>query len=141
MTGGIMVDVLTNRYDNHRSSLDLAETTLLPGVVAGLRRLFRRTVDGDVYTQPLVVTGLDVPGVGVRDVVYVGTTHNSLYCFDGTDPAAAAPYWHLDQAFFGPPIPKLELYDPHYGDFQREVGITSTPVVDRAAGVLYVVAK
>jgi hypothetical protein len=52
-----------------------------------------------------------------------------------------APYWHLDQAFFGPPVPKLDLYAPHFGDFQREIGITSTPVVDRGTGTIYVVAK
>jgi hypothetical protein len=134
-------DVLTNRYDNRRSGVNAQETALQPDAVAGLRRLFARTVDGDIYPQPLVVTGVEIAGVGVRDVVYVGTTHNSLYAFDATDPAANRPYWHLDQGFFGPPVPRADVYPPGFGDFAREIGITSTPVVDRATGTLYVVAK
>jgi hypothetical protein len=51
-------------------------------------------VDGDVYTQPLWVPQLNVNGTK-RDVVFVGTEHDSVYAFD----AEASPcsiLWHSD---------------------------------------------
>ena len=56
-------------------------------------KLFERSVDDQIYGQPLYVSGVNIPVVGVRNVVYVATVNNSLYAFDADDPAAASPLW------------------------------------------------
>ncbi|HMC51995.1 MAG TPA: PQQ-binding-like beta-propeller repeat protein [Acidimicrobiales bacterium] len=76
-------------------------------------------LDGDVYAQPLIV----------RDRVIVATGNDTVYALDA---ATGAIVWsrHL-----GTPVPSSSL---PCGDVDP-VGITSTPVVDPAAGRVYVV--
>src|SRR4051812_43883486 len=90
------VDVLTQRYDIARTGANVRETSLNPKNVSSgsFGKLFEREVDGDIYAQPLIKTGVNVPGIGVRNVVYVATVNNSLYAFDADDPEAARPLWH-----------------------------------------------
>jgi hypothetical protein len=46
-------------------------------------KLFSLCVNGQVYAQPLVVTGVSIAG-GTHDVVYVATMENNVYAFDAT---------------------------------------------------------
>ena len=131
------VDVLTQHNDNARTGADLSETELTPADVnkAQFGMLFKREVDDQLYTQPLVVTGVPVNG-GTHDVVYVTTVNNSVYAFDANDAEAAAPIWHVN---FGTPA---NLHSANFGclDINGQMGIIGTPVIDKARGVLYVVA-
>ncbi len=131
------VDVLTQHNDNGRTGANLSETELTPADVnqAQFGMLFKRVVDDQLYTQPLVVTGVAVNG-GTHDVVYVTTVNNSVYAFDANDPEAAAPTWHVN---FGTPA---NLHSANFGclDINGQMGIIGTPVIDKARGVLYVVA-
>jgi outer membrane protein assembly factor BamB len=97
--------------------------------------LFKRTVDDQLYTQPLVVTGVAVSG-GTRDLVYVTTVNNSVYAFDANDAEASRPVWHVN---FGTPA---NVHSTDFGclDMNGQMGIVGTPVIDKARGVLYVVA-
>jgi hypothetical protein len=131
------VDVLTEHNDNFRTGVNARETVLTPANVNKNQfgMLFKHAVDDQLYTQPLVVTGVHVNG-GTHDVVYVTTVNNSVYAFDANDPAATAPLWHVN---FGGPI-NVNSY--HFGclDMNGQMGIVGTPVIDKTRGVLYVVA-
>jgi outer membrane protein assembly factor BamB len=131
------VDVLTQHNDNARTGVNLRETELTPANVnkAHFGMLFKRVVDDQLYTQPLVVTGVKVDG-GTHDVVYVTTVNNSVYAFDANDPESSEPLWHVN---FGTPA---NLHSTDFGclDINGQMGIIGTPVIDKARGVLYVVA-
>src|SRR5205807_3660364 len=71
-----------------------------------------------------------------HNVVFVATEHDSVYAFDADTGAAL---WHVSVLGSGE-----SLSDPHSCDqVVPEIGITSTPVIDRSAGThgaIYVVA-
>jgi len=131
------VDVLTQHNDNMRTGANLLETMLTPANVnkAQFGMLFKRAVDDQLYTQPLVATGVEVNG-GTHDLVIVTTVNNSVYAFDANDPEAATPIWHVN---FGTPA---NLHSANFGclDMNGGIGIVGTPVIDKQRGVVYVVA-
>ena len=131
------VDVLTQHNDNARTGVNLRETVLTPSNVkqAQFGMLFKRAVDDQLYTQPLVVTGVAIGG-GTRDLVYVTTVNNSVYAFDANDSEALLPVWHVN---FGTPA---NVHSTNFGclDINGQMGIIGTPVIDKGRGVLYVVA-
>ncbi|MDP9039465.1 MAG: PQQ-like beta-propeller repeat protein [Acidobacteriota bacterium] len=131
------VDVLTQHNDNGRTGVNLRETELVPSAVNKARfgMLFKRVVDDQLYTQPLVVTGVRTGG-GTRDLVLVTTVNNSVYAFDANDPEESAPVWHVN---FGTP-PNVHSTDFGCMDINGQMGIIGTPVVDKGSGALYVVA-
>ncbi len=136
------VAVLTQHNDTSRTGAVLSETLLNTSNVnvSQFGKIFTRTVDGQIYAQPLYVPGVTIPGQGVHNVVYVATMHNSLYAFDADDPGAATPLW---QANLGPsaplPSPDIGPY-PNYFDISLEVGALSTPVIDPSSNTIYAVA-
>ncbi len=140
------VDVLTNRYDIARTGANLRETILQTRSVSAAQfgKIFEREVDGDIYAQPLVKTNVAIPGAGLRDVVYVATVNNSLYAFDADSAAQSRPYWHVTNQVLGKPVPKADVTDlppgQEYQNFQSEIGIVATPVIDDQSGTIYVVA-
>ena len=89
--------VTTSQYDNARSGANRLETTLTPRNVnvRHFGRLFTLKVDGDVYAQPLFLTGLDIPGKGRHDVLFVATEHDSIYAFDAYG-HPASPLWRVN---------------------------------------------
>ena len=72
--------MLTYHNDNARTGQYLTETTLTPANVntSSFGKQFALAVDGQVWDEPLYVSGVNVPGVGVRNVVYVVTMHDSV---------------------------------------------------------------
>jgi hypothetical protein len=131
------VNVLTQHNDNARTGANLLETTLTPGNVNKTQfgMLFKRVLDDQLYTQPLVATNIQVDG-GTRDIVYVTTVNNSVYAFDANDSQAVLPIWHVN---FGVPA---DVHSTDFGclDINGKMGIVGTPVIDKAHGTLYVVA-
>src|SRR5690242_9883477 len=85
--------VLTYHNDNARTGQNLRETRLTPNNVnsSSFGKLFNLIVDGKVDAQPLYVSGLIIPGAGVRNVVFVETEHDSAYAFDAD---TGANLWH-----------------------------------------------
>ena len=131
------VDVTTYKNDLNRSGQNLAESTLTLTNVAsstfGLLRVL--PVDGRVDAQPLYLSALSAAG-GTFNTVFVATEHDSVYAFDSD---SGAILWQVSLLGTG------EMPSDSRGCNQvtPEIGITSTPVIDRTAGThgtIYVVA-
>lgn len=130
-------DVLSYRNDLEASGWNLHETVLTPAnvTVRTFGRLFTSPVDGQIFAQPLVKTRVRTT-VGVRDLVYVATEHDSVYAFDTATGALA---WH--RSFLDIPngvttVPARDVEFDH--NIYPEIGITGTPVIDSGSSTLYV---
>jgi outer membrane protein assembly factor BamB len=130
-------DVLTYHNDLARTGLDPDETLLMPANVnsKSFGKLFRDQVDGFVYAQPLYVAGVSIPGKGRHNVVYVATESDTVYAFDAD--RAGPPLWRASLLEGGTPVPSSVV---GCGQIVPRIGITGTPVIDRATGTLYVVS-
>jgi hypothetical protein len=130
-------DVVTYKNDLARTGQNLTETVLtLANVNAtSFGKLRFLSTDGKVDAQPLYLAALTVQGA-THNVVLVATENDSVYAFD-TD--SGALLWQVSLLGVGE-TPS----GPHAcGQIEPVIGITSTPVIDRAAGshgTLYVVA-
>src|ERR1700683_2215730 len=130
-------DVLTYKNDLNRSGQNLNESTLTPAnVTSSTFGLLRNLpVDGKVDAQPLYISQLNVAGV-LHSVVFAATEHDSVYAFDAD---SGAVLWKVSLLGTGE-----TTSDTHgCGQVVPEIGITSTPVIERSAGAhgtLYVVA-
>lgn len=132
-------DVLTQHNDPARSGAQLSETILKPTNVtpATFGRLYERQVDGQIIAQPLYVGGLSIPGMGPRNVVYVATRKNWIYAFDADDTDPDPTHGLLWSQQIEPAGPVFKMCTETLGP----MGITSTPVIDRATNTMYVVAR
>jgi hypothetical protein len=152
------VDVLTRSYTNQRTGVNLQETTLTKATVNvnHFGKLFTRSVDGQIYAQPLIATDITIKNKTVAEVVFVATTRNFVYAFNAKDPDQCDFLWRSAQ--LGSPVPRTDFNlvprfptipncpdfpgkSKNYLDFTEEIGIVSTPVIDDTKQFLYVVAK
>jgi outer membrane protein assembly factor BamB len=130
-------DVPTFKNDVARSGQNLAETVLTPANVnaSSFGLLHTVMVDGKVDAQPLYLSQVTISGTP-RDVAYVATEHGSVYAINAD---AGTILWQVSLLAAG------ETPSDNHGCSQviPEIGITSTPVIDRTAGpngAMYVVA-
>lgn len=131
-------DVITYHYDNQRTGQDLNETALTPSNVNSTKfgKLGEFAVDGKVDAQPLYLSNVNTPSQGKKNVLYLATEHDSVYAFDADSAGASAPIWKVSLLATG------ESPSDDHGCFQvtPEIGVTSTPVIDRSRGAIYLIA-
>jgi hypothetical protein len=84
------------------------------------------TVDGLVDGQPLYLSNLTAGGQQ-RNVIYAVTEHDSVYAFDAD---SGAQIWKTSVLGAN----ETTSDDHGCGQITPEIGITSTPVIDRTAG-------
>jgi hypothetical protein len=131
------IDVTTYKYDLNRSGLNPAESALTVANVASATFGLLRTlsVDGRVDAQPLYLSQLGVAGAA-HNVVLAATEHDSVYAFDAD---SGAVLWHVSLLGAG----ESTSGSQGCGQITPEIGVTSTPVIDRSAGAngtIYLVA-
>jgi hypothetical protein len=129
---GSASDITTYKYNVSRTGLNSAETTLTLANVNstqfGLLRML--AVDGKVDAQPLYLANLTVAGTP-HNVVYVATEHASVWAFDAD---TGTKLWQVSLLKSGesPGTNGCSQITP-------EIGVTSTPVIDRTTGIIYAV--
>lgn len=122
------VDVVTYHYDIGRTGLNPNEIILTPTNVTssgfGLLRVL--PVDGLVDGQPLFLANLNIAGQA-QNVVFAVTEHDSVYAFNAD---SGAQIWKTSVLGAN----ETTSDDHGCGQITPEIGITSTPVIDRSAG-------
>jgi hypothetical protein len=133
------IDVVTYHYDNLRTGQNVSELTLTPANVTQSKfgKLGEFAVDGLVDAQPLLLSNLTIPGAGAKNVLYVVTEHDSIYAFDADSIGSGGTVlWHTSALQSG----ETTSDNRGCGQVTPEIGITSTPVIDRSRNAIYVVA-
>ena len=138
--GGSTADVTTYHYDNLRTGQNTHETILTHAKVnsSTFGLLGAIPVDGHVDAQPLYLSNVAIPGQGNKNVLYVVTEHDSVYAFDAdsVSGSSATTLWHSSMLAAG----ETSSDDRNCGQVSPEIGITSTPVIDRTRNAIYLVA-
>jgi len=143
------INVLEYRDPGMSSGIDIntglnsAETALTPANVTPSKfgKLSTTPVDGQVYAQVLIDTGVNVtvgPEKGIHTVAFVATENDSLYAVDATN---GVVLWH--DSFISPAagITAVPSVDTGADNITPEIGITSTPVIDPATNLIYAMAE
>lgn len=130
------VDVVTYHNDTGRTGQNLNETVLTPGNVtaAAFGKIAFLAADGKVDAEPLYLSSLKIGGQS-HNVVFAATEHASVYAFDAD---SGAQLWKV----FLLAANETPSDDHGCGQISPEIGVTSTPVIDRGRGpngVIYLV--
>ena len=131
-------DVVTYHNDIARTGQNLQETILTTGNVKSslFGKLFTLRVDGMIDAEPLYLSAVSIPGKGTHNVVYTVTENDSVYAFDAD---AGTLLWQVSVLGSG----ESPSDDQGCNQISPQIGITSTPVIDRSSGshgTIYVVA-
>ncbi len=135
---GQATDVLTYHNDNGRTGQNLNEEILSPANVNTnhFGKLWVLKADGLVDAQPLYAAGVSIPLKGVRNVVFIATEHDSVYAYDAD---STNLFWQVSMLGTN----EVTSDDRGCSQVTPEIGITSTPVIDRQLGpngTIFVVA-
>jgi hypothetical protein len=134
------IDVPTYHYENMRLGQDLSEKILTPALVnqTAFGKLGEFVVDGLVDAQPLYLSNVTIPSVGARNVLYVVTEHGSVFAFDADSVNGNTGTYLWKTSTLLPNESPSD--DRDCNAVTPEIGVTSTPVIDRSRGAIYLVA-
>jgi outer membrane protein assembly factor BamB len=130
-------DVTTYHDDNSRTGLNPNETILTTTNVssATFGKLNLVTMDGVVDAEPLYLSAVTIKGQ-THNALYVVTENDSVYAVDADN---GTQLWKVSALGSG----ETTSDDHGCGQITPQIGITSTPVIDRqqgANGTIFVVA-
>jgi hypothetical protein len=127
-------DVVTYKNDAARTGQNLTEKTLTPANVNSTTfgKLRLLATDGKVDAQPLYLSALSVAGV-TRNVVFTATENDSVYAFDAD---SGAQLWKVSLIPAGEKVSDTVNCDA----LAPGLGVTATPVINRATGIIYLIA-
>lgn len=117
---------VTGAADNLRTGWYPDEASLTPALLSGggFQQVFNRSLQGQIYAQPLAADG----------TLLVATENNWVY---GLDPNLGTVRWEKQ---FGTPVeaskPPIEC-----PDLAPNIGITGTPVIDTERNIAYFVSN
>jgi hypothetical protein len=122
------LNVTTYHNDNARDGWNATETALTPQNVNSnaFGKLFEIQVDGKVDAEPLYVSGLSIAGQA-HNVLIVVTENASAYAFDAD---TGTQLWKVTALGTN----ETTSDDHGCGQITPQIGITDTPVIDRANG-------
>jgi outer membrane protein assembly factor BamB len=122
------VDVTTYHDDIARTGLNPSETTLTTANVNSTGFGLIRTLagDGQVHGEPLYLSGLTV-GSQQQNVVYFATENDSVYAYNAD---TGAQLWKVSVLGSN----EQPSGDHGCGQISPQIGVTTTPVIDRSAG-------
>ena len=133
--------VPTSRGDNTRSGANTNETLLTPLNVnqTGFGKLFTAPVDYVVMGQPLYMPGVNIPGQGAHNVVYLVTQADSVFAIDAD---SGVQLWYASM-LYGGTVASVSGGTLPCGTTQgyNQEGIVATPVIDTNSNTMYLVAK
>ena len=139
--------VLTQHNDLYRTGWNNKESVLTTKNVNknSFGKIFTRTVDDQIYAQPLVALNVNIPGSGNKNIVIVATVKNTVYAFDADSANVSVPYWQNNLTPSGSrAIKNTDMTDAcggNYKDFSGNMGIVGTPVIDSSTNTMYLVAR
>ncbi len=137
--------VLTQHNDIMRTGWDSTETILNTKNVNvnSFGFIFSRSLDDQMYAQPLVVSNVPISGVKVN-VVYAATVNNTVYAYNADNGAITTPYWQINLTESGmrpPANTDVGSACGTYLDFTGKIGIVGTPVIDTITKRMFLVAR
>ena len=147
LSGFSQVSVLTQHNNLYRTGWNNKEIILNTKNVnrRTFGAMFSRTVDDQIYAQPLVVLNAGLPVVGNKNIIIVATVNNSVYAFDADSANVTNPYWQVNLSPLGSRAVKntdmTGACGGNYLDFSGNMGIIGTPVIDSLTNTMYVVSK
>jgi glucose dehydrogenase len=126
-------DIITYHNNAQRTGWNATERTLTARNVGSseFRLLQSVSLDDQVDAQPLIVTQQTIKDQK-HDVVYVATENDTIYAIDTLTGDV------LLSTHFGTPVPMSAL-PGNCNNNANHIGINSTPVIDTAAGTMYVI--
>jgi hypothetical protein len=139
--------VLTQHNDLYRTGWNKHEAILNTNNIkpASFGKIFTRSVDDQVYAQPLVIPGINIPGSGIKNIVIVATVNNTVYAFDADSANVNNAYWQVNLSPSGSRAVKNSdmtgACGGNYKDFSGNMGIVGTPVIDSTTNTIYLVAR
>ncbi len=110
--------------------------------VAEFGNLYSYYVDGAAFAQPLYIAGVQIPGRGTRNLLYVATMNDKVYAFDADQ--GGPPLWMRDftNELAGiTPVPITDITNNNNLNIVGNVGIEDTPVINISTKSLYLVAR